>query len=129
MATGWPSSVRASLRSTVMVCTLSGSALALVEFPEGRARSLLLSSSGVVIIKITSSTKHRSSIGVTLISLRVCRPSRWEKRRIGNHFIASRVVQFGPPWLTNLCSNSLLSSAAKLSICTMSARMLVKMKL
>ena len=117
----------ASLRSTVIVWTLSGSAFGLVAVPLGRARSLLLSISGVVIMKMTSSTKHRSSIGVTLISESVRRPSRWEKRRI--YFIASRAVQFGPPWLTYLCSNSLLSSAAKFSICTMSARMLVRMKL
>ena len=44
------------------------------------------------------------------------------------YFIASLAVQLGE-WLTYLCSNSLSNSAAKLSICTMSPRMLVRMKL
>ena len=43
---------------------------------------MLCSSSGVVITKMISSTNARSNKGVMLISLKVTRALRWEKRRI-----------------------------------------------
>src|SRR5437867_10189766 len=49
---------------------------------DGITRFMLLSSSGVVIMKMISSTNARSSSGVTLISLSVERFWRCEKRLI-----------------------------------------------
>ena len=50
--------------------------------PLGSTRSVLFSMSGVVIMKMISSTNARSSSGVTFSSLSVCSAWRSEKRRI-----------------------------------------------
>src|SRR5207247_9971883 len=69
-----------SLRSIATVCTCDELIGGLVAPLDGITRLILFSSNGVVIMKIISSTKARSSNGVTLISLSVERLWRWEYR-------------------------------------------------
>ena len=67
-----------SVRSIETVCTCD---VLIAEFfvpLDGITRFILLSSSGVVIMKMMSSTKARSSSGVILISLNVERFWRCE---------------------------------------------------
>ena len=46
--------------------------------PTGNCTAMLLSNSGVVMMKMISSTKARSSSGVTLSSAMAVWPERWE---------------------------------------------------
>src|SRR5438105_1735655 len=71
-----------SSRSIEIVCTWALLMGALAALLEGMTRFMLFSSNGVVIIKIISSTKARSSNGVTLISLSVEKLLRLESRFI-----------------------------------------------
>jgi len=69
LSTTWLLNLIVSVRSIEIVCTCEELIGKLVAPLEGMTRLMLFSSSGVVIIKMMSKTKARSSRGVMLISL------------------------------------------------------------
>src|SRR5690348_10795048 len=86
------------------ISTVRMSRLSTFEFsgtpPLGSLRSMLCCNNGVVITKMISSTKARSSNGVILISLSVTRALRWEKRLINDYsFLQILRFHFGDEFL------------------------------